>query len=132
MLTIIMNTKELIMNKPNEKQKQWIADVAEWAVDGLEFLYGIECFEFQIHHVTGRSYIQNKVKIGHEFILPVPVHLHDVSSNSPLNVTHFPKAFTEQYGTQVALFNRMFESMMSQEYELPSNDVLLAIQSTNK
>ena len=81
--------------------------------------------------MLGRAAKNNKVSIGHEFILPVPFDLHDVSSNHPLNVTHRKKAFVKEFGSQRDLFFTMLESMRDYGYELPSADVCEAIRKTN-
>lgn len=67
---------------------------------------------FQIHHCVGRSYVHNKIHIGHYFILPVPFDLHDPNGNHPLNVTHYRKAFCNKYGSESALFQVMYSAMI--------------------
>jgi hypothetical protein len=85
----------------------------------------------QIHHVVGRSYVHNKVPIGHWFIIPLPHELHDVSSNNPCNVTHYRKRFTEEYGMQRTLFELMVEIIRAEGYPVPPDEVLQAIQQTS-
>ena len=116
----------------NAAQKKWMDNITEWAQENIHLLYGhrYSGHEFQRHHVVGRSAKNNKVPIGHEFILPVPFVLHDVSSNHPLNVTHRKKAFTAKFGMQRDLFNTMYYSMQDKGYTVPSDDVLNAIMST--
>jgi len=122
----------MAMKKANAVQKKWMDDITEWAYDYMRFLYGTywKSGEFQRHHVVGRSAKQNKVPIGHYFILPVPFKLHDVSSDHPLNVTHRKKAFTAKFGMQRDLFATMYHSMMEQGYKVPSIEVFNAIMST--
>lgn len=120
-------------NKPaNAKQKQWMSDIADWALNNLHKLYGNEYSfsQIQLHHVLGRSAKNNKVAIGHEFILPVPFDLHDVSSDHPENVTHCKKAFVKRFGTQRELFNVMYKDMMLY-YVTPDYDIKTAIMDTN-
>ena len=121
-------------NKPaNAKQKKWMADIADWASYHIDRLYGVEYLgkNFQLHHVLGRSAKHDKVAIGHEFILPVPFELHDISSNHPENVTHCKKVFIKRFGTQRDLFLIMLESMRDQSYELPPFDVCESIRKTS-
>lgn len=123
------------MKQANAKQKQWMCDIAEWAMENLSAIYGKEyndgnC-DFEIHHVVGRTGKQNKVAIGHEFILPVPFELHNVMSNHPDNVTHFKKNFVKRFGTQRELFKKLVDAMRECGYQVPSDDILEAIQSTN-
>ncbi len=87
----------------------------------------------QIHHVVGRKGKQNKVDIGEWFILPLPIRLHDVSSNNELNVTHYHHRFTDAFGLQSELFKEMIESMVETGAELPfGDDVINAIMDTRK
>jgi hypothetical protein len=97
----------------NAVQKKWMSDIAEWANDGgIDLLFGIEYpSSIQLHHVLGRSAKHNKIAIGHEFIIPLPFELHDVSSNEPDNVTHHKKVFTSKHGSQASLFLKMVQDM---------------------
>lgn len=122
------------MKQANAKQKQWMSDIAEYINEyGLGGLYeGYEgSANFQLHHVLGRSAKQNKVPIGHEFVIPVPFELHDVMSNHPENVTHRKKAFVERYGTQRGLFDHLVYLMKENDYDTPSDEVRAAIESTS-
>ena len=121
------------MRKPNSDEKQWLDDIVNHINDyGLGF-YGDE-FEgrtdFQIHHVLGRTAKQNKVEIGHWFILPVPIELHAPGSNHPDNVTHFKHNFTRRYGNQRDIFESLMESMFDSGYPTPNDEVYHAIMST--
>ena len=122
----------MAMKQANAAQKKWMDDITEWAQDNISTLYGREyCGSgFQRHHVVGKSAKNNKVSIGHWFILPVPFMLHDVSSNHSLNVTHRKKAFTAKFGMQRDLFATMFNSMMANGYSHPPIEVFDAIMST--
>ena len=124
----------MAMKQANTAQKKWMIDITEWAHENIHFLFGLDyCFSgFQRHHVMGRSAKQNKVHVGHEFILPIPFVLHDVSSDHPLNVTHRKKAFTAKFGMQRDLFAIMYHSMMEQGYSVPSIEVFNAIMSTHE
>lgn len=117
----------------NAKQKQWMSDIAEWAENNIQILYGDEWSNkpIQLHHVLGRSAKHNKVAIGHEFILPVPFELHDVSSNHELNVTHRKKSFIKEFGSQVKLYEDMVVSMIYCGYIIPSYEVTISIRDTN-
>jgi len=122
-------------SKPaNAKQKQWMSDIAEWAQDNLYVLYGDEYnvpfTPIELHHVAGRSSKQNKVSIGHEFVLPVPYELHNVLSNHKDNVTNFKKNFVKRFGAQRDLFNEMVVVMSAQGYVVPCYEVLDAIKDT--
>ena len=73
----------------NAKQKQWMSDIAEWASNGnIDLMYDIDCeSSFQLHHVLGRSAKQNKIPIGHWFIIPVPYLYHYIKEKNDLNVS---------------------------------------------
>ena len=76
-------------NKPaNIEQKKWMISITEWANDNIHMLYGKNwsgC-QFQRHHVTGRSSKQDKVHIGHYFIIPVPFEMHDPNVDHEFHV----------------------------------------------
>lgn len=118
----------------NAAQKKWMSDIAEWAQENLYVLYGDDYNDsflpIELHHVMGRSSKQNKVPIGHEFILPVPYELHNVLSNHKDNVTNFKKNFVKRFGAQRDLFNEMVSVMSAQGYVVPCYEVLDAIKET--
>lgn len=123
------------MKQANAAQKQWMKDIAEFVQQtSLGGLYGAE-FEgrtdFQLHHVLGRSARHNKVDIGHWFIIPVPVELHDVNSNHPDNVTHFKKNFVKRFGQQCGIYQILHSCMAHWGYNTPSMTVYDAIMDTN-
>ena len=127
----------MAMKQANAAERKWMCDIAEWLMGNLHILYGEKCvnkqeYAPQLHHVTGRSSKQNKVPIGHYFILPVPFSLHDVSSNDRLNVTHRKKSFTAKFGMQRDLFSIMYHSMMEQGYTVPPIEIFNAIMSTSE
>lgn len=102
---------------PNKQEKDFLKAVADFHNEhGVGYLFGHEWegSPFQIHHVAGRAYKNNKVHIGHYFILPVPVTLHDVHSNHPHNVTHYRHKFTEIYGNQRDLWLKMINQMQDE------------------
>lgn len=121
--------------QPNAEEKRWLKAVCEFInTEGLGILYGPE-FEgrtdYQIHHVKGRTYKHNKVAIGHWFILPVPVELHDVHSNHPDNVTHFKHNFTNRFGKQSQIFHDMVGHIVWCEADSPiPEEVYNAIMDT--
>ena len=134
MLTIITNLENLVASKPaNAAQKQWMCDISDWSICNIGLLYGAEYdgAMIQRHHVLGRSAKHNKIAIGHWFVLPIPVWLHDISGNSKYNVTHNKHNFTDRFGKQRDLFLTMLESMRDQGYELPPADVCEAIRKTS-
>lgn len=117
---------------PNAQEKQFLKAVADFHNDyGIGYLFGDEWqgSPFQIHHVAGRAYKQNKVHIGHYFILPVPVVLHDVHSNHALNVTYYRHNFTATFGMQRELWLSMVSRMHSKGAidELPTLQIMEAI-----
>lgn len=117
----------------NAAQRKWMKDIAEWTNEnGLSAIYGKDYSDgsFQLHHALGRSAKHNKVAIGHEFIIPVWVSLHDVDSNHPLNVTHHKKAFVNEFGNQRDIFQAMASAMSNDGYEVPSAEICNAIMDT--
>ena len=123
-------------SKPaSAEQKKWMDSITDYINEnGLGVLYGTE-YEYDIrmqrHHVTGRSSKQDKVEIGHWFILPVPFELHDPSMKHKHHVGHCKKAFVKRFGTQRSLFKRMYQSMKQQGYIVPNSHVFSAIMETS-
>ena len=120
---------------PNAKEKAFMNSVAEFGREYLGVLFnGYDGSPFQIHHCVGRSYRHSKVHIGHYFILPVPIELHDVTSNHPLNVTHHRKAFCAKYGNERDLWRKMYIKMAELEMckEARLLEVYHSIMDTNR
>lgn len=87
----------------------------------------------QVHHVYGRTYRHRGVLIGPWYVIPLHRMLHDVHSNSPHNVTHFPAEFSAKYGQQKALFLNMVHAMLLMGQRIPfSMEVLNAIMDTRR
>lgn len=124
------------MKQANAAQKRWMKSIANFIEnEGLGLLYGPAFAwrkDFQLHHVLGRSAKHNKVAIGHWFIIPVPVELHDVHSNHPDNVTHFKKNFVKRFGEQCGIFQCLVACMQQfGEYDMNVPDeVYAAIMDT--
>ena len=104
--------------------------IGEYASQYQPVIRGRHARDFQLHHVCGRSYVQDKTPIGHYFIIPLPLELHDVNSNCLENVTFFPKRFTAKYGHQREIFAQMVIEMKKKDFDIPPTDVLEAIQTT--
>jgi len=89
--------------------------------------------DVQIHHPYGRTYKNNKVLIGPWYLLPLCMRLHDVSSNDPFNVTHYPKDFAALYGYQKDLFETMCRDFVLEGIMLPFGEqVIESIRDTRK
>lgn len=118
------------MKQPSAEQKRWMERVAQFAETHGSFPK-YESNQFQIHHVVGRSYKQNKIPIGHWFILPIEPEYHDVSSNNPFNVTHWRRRYCVEFGWQADQFKAMCMVILDEDGRLPfDNDVLDAIMDT--
>lgn len=120
---------------PNAKEKLFMKAVMDFHKDyGVGYLYGDEWqgSQLQCHHVAGRTYKQDKIHIGHYFILPVPVFLHDAHSPHPLNVTHWRNRFTYEFGMQRDLWLSMVSRMYSQGAidELPTLQIMESISKS--
>jgi hypothetical protein len=90
--------------------------------------------DVQLHHVHGRTYKNMKVLIGPWFILPLCMRLHDVHSNDPYNVTHYPNRFGDEIGKQKDLFFDMCQKFIDEgDFQLPfESDVMQSILATNR
>lgn len=98
-----------------------------------------ERYQLQLHHVVGRSAVYNKVHIGHWFVLPLHVTLHERQMNHPNNVTDHPEKFTKAYGTQVMLFLKCLDSIYEAAESgliklppMPDTTIIGAIKLTSK
>ena len=116
------------MKQANAKQKLFMSDTAHWCENyaGIAMLYGADWAGslFHLHHVKGRSFKHQKTQVGHDFIIPVPIALHDVHSNHPLNVTHHKHAFTDAFGSQGSIYQVMVSSMSLLGYPVPGEEIL--------
>ena len=124
----------MAMKQANAIQKKWMSDIAAFIQEvGLYGLYGEEYrgrFDFQLHHVLGRSAKHNKVSIGHEFIIPVPIELHDPNMTNEFHVGHCKKAFVEKFGSQSSIFQILISCMGQWGYDVPSMEIYNAIMDT--
>ncbi len=119
----------------NAEQRRWLEDITDYINEnGLGDLYGCD-YEYdtriQRHHVLGRAAKQNKISIGHWFVIPVPFELHDPNVNHSFHVGKCKKAFVRKFGTQGSLFKRMYQAMKQQGYHVPEGFVYQAIMDTN-
>ena len=109
-------------------EKQWHSDVAEFASNGsfMVSIYGGHCSnprEFQLDHILGAQ-AKRKVnlvseKVGEFAVIPVPIELHDITSNHPLNVTTNKKKFESVIGNRLDIWLRMVFLMESSGYTIP-------------
>lgn len=124
----------MAMKQANAAQKKWMKDIAEFTKEvGLGGLYGQEYadrYDFQLHHVLGRNAKHNKTSIGHEFIIPVPIELHDPNLKNEFHVGHCKKAFVKKFGTQSSIFQILISCMGQWGYTVPSMDIYNAIMDT--
>lgn len=124
-----------ISQTPNAIQKKWMQTITEWSQDYGWMLIPDGWGGIQRHHVVGRTARQNKVPIGHWFILPLPYSHHDPQA-TPMHENHVERnkrGFISQYGLQNELFFKMVDHMRSVGFEIPlSEEELEAIKNSNK
>lgn len=133
------------------KEKRWHNQIAKY-VEKYGPVAGLPAHPIQHHHVVGRKTKQRlphprsceSILIGPWFVIPLPFHLHDVSSDHPNNVTHHEKNFVKAFGSQRALWWNMCRDIMAMDTDgspfepdqigdLPFNsDVVEAIRATSK
>jgi len=117
-------------------EKKWHSDVAHFATnsDWMSRYHGF-CIGpnvFQLDHILGAQ-AKKKVnlvseKVGEWLIIPVPVDLHDITSNNPLNVTVNKKGFEKEFGNRINLWMDMVYKMKAEGYHIPfSDDVIKAV-----
>ena len=117
-------------------EKAWCERVAKFASESvwLGKHFGNHCsdpYRFHIHHIFGaqakRKINYRSVKIGEYAILPIPIELHDVSSNHELNITYRKNDFIRTFQTQEFLFQNMISDMEAQAIIVPPADIVEAI-----
>ena len=118
-------------------EKSWLETVIDFAQSSmwLRSVYGPHCQnceQFQIDHLLGsqakRKVEFKTVKVGEFVIMPVPITLHDITSNHPLNRTLRPAAFRRVFGHELSVWNQMLAEMENDGYELPfSKDLIDAV-----
>lgn len=107
------------MTKPSKtEEKKWLSRIARYAEDYGCFPHGDHCY-FDLHHVVGRSYVNNKIHIGSYFVIPVDKKYHDVHSSNPFNVTHFRKRYQLEFANQRDQFSAMVAVITYEDGELP-------------
>jgi hypothetical protein len=125
---VVMRSKKNKVTAEHIKFREAIAQYAE-AQGAIPLADG---GPWQMHHVVGGSYVQDKVHIGEWFLLPIESEFHDPGSNNPLNVTHFRSRFTKQFGDQRVLFLCMVKRMEDMGLLVPPPRVMEAIMRTRR
>lgn len=117
---------------PNAMEREWMNRITRFGQENGVFPHLRMANQFDRHHVVGRTYIHNKIEIGHIFILPIEFQYHDIHSNNPFNVTNFRKRYMIEFDSQRNQFAKMCEIIKEEDGELPFPDeVLDAIMSTS-
>lgn len=118
-------------------EKGWLEQVVDFANESewLYRMYGSHCNQYeqyQIDHLLGAK-AKRKVgfettRVGEFVIMPIPIELHDITSNHPLNRTLRPAAFRKVFGHELSVWNQMLAEMENEGYELPfSKDLIDAV-----
>lgn len=118
-------------------EKKWHEDIAHFATNSnwLCSKFGGYCVaanQFQLDHILGAQ-AKRKVnlvteKIGEWVVIPVPIDLHDITSNNPLSITKGRRKFEKQFGNCLEMWDEMLIKMKQFGYEIPfSNDVIKAV-----
>lgn len=115
-------------------EKAWLEQVVDFAQSSpwLRAVYSMHCNhceQFQIDHVLGAQ-TKRKIngittKVGEFAIMPIPMELHDITSNHPLNRTLRPAAFRKVFGHELSVWNQMLIEMENEGYELPFSKELI-------
>ena len=115
-------------------EKAWLGMVVDYATESgwLTNMYAGYCSnptQFQIDHILGAQ-AKRKIngvttKVGEFAIMPIPMELHDVTSNHPLNRTLRPAAFRKVFGHELSVWNQMLAEMENEGYELPFSKELI-------
>jgi hypothetical protein len=114
----------IIGKQTKSQEKAWYERVAKFAEMHGAFPHYNQV-AFQMHHAKGRSFFHNKVAVGGWFILPIETQYHDVHSNNPWNVTHWPKRYAIEFGKQKDQFVAMCMTIKDEDGSLPFDDEVL-------
>lgn len=114
----------IVGRQTKSQEKSWYKRVARYANEHGAFPNVGNC-SYQIHHIKGRSFVHRKVACGGWAIIPIETQYHDVHSNNPLNVTHYPKRYESEFGTQRDQFLAMCAVIRSEDGSLPFIDEVL-------
>lgn len=115
-------------------EKAWLETVVDFAESSqwlrkMYELHSVNPTIFQIDHVLGAQ-AKRKIngittKVGEFAIMPIPMELHDITSNHPLNRTLRPAAFRKVFGHELSVWNQMLIEMENEGYELPFSKELI-------
>lgn len=118
--------------QPNAAEKAWMNRITRFGQEHGVFPHMRMANQFDRHHVVGRTYKQNRIEIGHWFILPIESQYHDIHSNNPFNVSHWRKRYMIEFDSQRNQFAKMCEIIKQEDGELPfCDDVYNAIMATS-
>lgn len=120
-----------------QSEKDWHQSVADFATesDWLVRKFGGHCVrvrEFQLDHIIGAQ-AKRKInfvstKVGEWVVIPVPIDLHDLTSNNSLAIHKGRRNFEKQFGNCINLWLDMVENMRAMGYEIPfGKEVMNAI-----
>lgn len=124
-------------SKPaNQRQKDFMKDMTSFINEvGLGYLYkGYGCSTYmQRHHVVGRSAKHNKITIGHDFVIPIPVELHEPNYEHRYHVGKCKKEFIKEFGRQSHIFENLIYGMATNGYgnNIAETEIINAIMDTN-
>lgn len=115
----------------------WHTTVADFARRShwLNTMFGgivSDPYQFHLDHLIGaqakRKVNGVTVKVGEWAVLPLPIELHDISSNHAMNRTLKPKAFRDAFGHEKDLWANFTSLMVGAGIELPfDQDIYNAI-----
>ena len=120
-----------------EEEKAWHNTVAQYGRESgwLNRVFGgkvSDPYQFQIDHLIGaqakRKINLVSVKVGEFVVLPMPIELHDITSNHPLNRTLRPAAWKREFGCPLVMWRDFALEMRERGIELPfDNDFIKAV-----
>lgn len=118
-------------------EKDWHKSVAKFATESnwLVNKFGGYCVmpnQFQLDHVIGAQ-AKRKVnliseKVGEFVVLPIPVNLHDITSNNQYAIHKSRRVFEKQFGNCITMWVEMVKTMKQEGYVIPfGDDVIKAV-----
>lgn len=121
----------MISKNKTAAEKAWHTTVADFARRShwLNTMYGgivSDPYQFQLDHILGAQ-AKRKIngvttKVGEWAVMPIPVEIHDITSNHALNRTLKPKAYRDAFGRETDVFASFIGTMQAAGISLPFDD----------
>ena len=124
----------MISKNRTAAEKAWHTTIAEYArnSDWLAHMYGgivRDPYQFQLDHILGaqakRKIDGVTVKVGEFAVMPLPVEIHDITSNHYLNRTLKPANYRGAFGHEKQVWLKFILAMQRDGIVLPFDEKII-------